>query len=233
MKAILRIKRFDPEKDRKAYSQDYEIDVQEGTTVLDGLLQVRGEQDGTLAFRRSCRSAICGSCSMMINKMAGLACYTQVQELRSKIITLEPLRGYQVIRDLVVDMEPFFAKLRAVMPYMVHKTPTSDREVPQTQEEHRLLSEAITCILCGSCSASCPRYWHDENYLGPAALLKAYRFVIDSRDEAEEERLAIVNDPSGVFRCRKIFNCVEACPKKINSTEAITALSRKILSKKF
>ena len=233
MKVTFRIQRFDPERDRKPYFQDFQVDVQGGTTVLDGLTQIRAEMDGSLSFRRSCRSAICGSCAMIINKAAGLACYTQVQDLKATVVTLEPLRGFPLIKDLVVDMEEFFAKLHAILPYLRRTSPVPDREIPQSPDEHKLIADAINCILCGSCTASCPRAWSDPKYLGPAALLKAYRFVFDSRDEAEEDRLDIVNDPSGLWRCRTIFNCVEACPKSLNPTEAITALRRKVLAKKI
>ena len=224
-KYAFRVFRYDPEKGPRPRYETFELDVAKGMTVLDCLQAIKATLDGTLAFRRSCRSAICGSCAMNINGKNDLACHLQVAGLPGRRVTIDPLPGYPVIRDLVVDMEEFYRSLDKVMPWLVRRSPFPDRELPQSPEERDRIDLAVNCILCGSCTSSCPSFWFNPDYLAPGALLKAFRFIFDSRDEAKGERLALIDSPRGVWRCRTIFNCEEACPKLLRPNEAI-ALQR-------
>ncbi|MCL5037399.1 MAG: succinate dehydrogenase iron-sulfur subunit [Chloroflexi bacterium] len=221
-----KIHRFNPEKDEKPYFQEYRFEVESGWSILDSLNHIKWNIDSSLNFRRSCRSGICGSCAMRVNGENALACETQVKNVKGSKIKIEPLPGLAVMRDLVVDMEPFFEGLKKVMPYFVTKDSPPDKEWLQSPEDRKKLDEPIKCILCACCTASCPSFWFDDKYVGPAALVKSYRFVFDSRDQAREERLDIVNDREGLWRCHTIFNCVEACPKDINCTQAIAELKK-------
>lgn len=229
MKVKVRILRFDPEKDSKPYWQQFEVDAEPTDRVLDVLHRIRDEQDGTLAFRRSCGHGICGSDAMVINGKNQLACKTLVKGLNQPI-TIEPLRGFRVIKDLVVDMEPFFAKYRAVMPYLINDEPLPKTERLQSPQELERFDETTKCILCACCTTSCPVFWANSQYLGPAALVAAHRFVFDSRDRAAYQRLQIVAQYGGVFTCRTTFNCVDACPRGINVTKAILELRKAILT---
>jgi succinate dehydrogenase / fumarate reductase iron-sulfur subunit len=193
-------------------------------TVLDCLQEIKSNMDGTLSFRRSCRSAICGSCAMNINGKNDLACHLQVASLGAKAVTVNPLPGYPLIKDLVVDMEEFYQSLRKVLPWLVRRSPFPDRELPQSPEERDKIDSAVNCILCGSCTSSCPSFWFNTGYLAPGALLKAYRFIFDSRDEAGRERLELVDEKNGIWRCHTIFNCEESCPKSLRPNEAIAQL---------
>jgi succinate dehydrogenase / fumarate reductase iron-sulfur subunit len=214
---------------REHYTQEFEVEAMRGQSVLDCLNEIRWTQDGTLAFRRSCRSGICGSCAMTINGMSRLACETQVMTLGSSTITVEPLKGFRVIKDLVVDIDPIAEKLLAVKPYLITKTPPpTDQERLQSPADRAKLDGLYECILCGACTASCPSFWADEEYLGPHALLKAYRFIADSRDEGARDHFEALDDRRGLWRCHTIFNCVEACPKSLNPTKAIAALKREL-----
>jgi succinate dehydrogenase / fumarate reductase iron-sulfur subunit len=227
MKKVFRIMRYDPEKDSKPRYVDYEVDVNEEMTVLDVLHEIKAKQDGSLSFRRSCRSAICGSCGMNIGGKNRLACNTQVVKLKKDIITVRPLNGFRIIKDLVVDFDTFFRKLEKVIPYMISKTPPPEKERLQSPEDFKKFEQFTLCILCGSCTSSCPSLWFNSEYLGPAAFVKAYRFYADSRDEGKEERLEAVSDEStGVWRCHVIFNCFDACPKSIDTTYAINQLKK-------
>ena len=229
---LFRIFRYDPEKDEgtKGRVQEYKVDVQEGWTLLDVLVHIKWFMDGTLTFRRACSHGICGSCGMTINGKNGLACETQIKDLGTQVITVEPLRGFRVIKDLVVDMEPFYDKLYAVKPYLIAYTPPpTDGERFQSPEDRRLLDGKYECLLCGCCTSSCPTYWADKDFLGPCALLKAAKFSLDSRDEGWAERVNAIDDKHGIWRCHTIFNCVEACPKELNPTRAIVELRRMTL----
>jgi succinate dehydrogenase / fumarate reductase iron-sulfur subunit len=230
-----RVKRFDPDGgERKRYTQEYKIEVMKGQSVLDCLNEIRWKQDGSLTFRRSCKSGICGSCAMTINGVNRLACETQVLALGSSTITVEPLKGFAVIKDLAVDIDPMVEKLLAVKPYLITKTPPpSDAERIQSPAERARLDGLYECILCGACTSSCPSFWADERYLGPHAFLKAYRFIADSRDDAPGEHLDALDDKHGLWRCHTIFNCVEACPKSLNPTKAIEALRRELVKEKI
>ncbi len=221
---VLRVFRYTP-GNRPAGFVDYELDVPKGATVLDSLFQIKHEIDGSLSFRCSCRSAICGSCAMTINDANRLACKTQVASL-GRVVKVEPLTGYSVIKDLVVDMDAFWRQYRSIKPYLMGKPSPPDKEWIQSAEERSVLDEPAKCIMCGACSSSCPVIWTDERYLGPATLLKIWRFVADPRDEGGEERLGMVNNEFGVWRCHTIFRCVDSCPKEINPTVAIENLRR-------
>ncbi len=234
-KITFRINRFNPDDDRRGhYVQEYQVDAEKGQTVLDCLNQVKWKQDGSLTFRRSCRSGICGSCGMTINGVNRLACETQTLALKTDTVVVEPLRGYPVIKDLVVDIDSMVEGLMAVKPYMIsHSPPPTDQERFQSQEERDKLDGLYECILCGCCTSSCPSFWSDKSYVGPHALLKAYRFVVDSRDEGAREHLEPVDDKHGLWRCHTIFNCVEACPKDLNPTEAISELKKELVKSKI
>jgi succinate dehydrogenase / fumarate reductase iron-sulfur subunit len=233
-KRRFKIFRYRPETNGQPHYQEYEVDAPRGSTVLDALNEIKWTRDGTLTYRRSCRHGICGSCAMTINGANMLACEAQVNTLKRDPIVVEPLRSFSVIKDLVVDMDGFFDKLFLVKPFLVVKTPPpTDKERYQSPEDRKLLDGAYECILCGACTSSCPSFWADKEFLGPAALLKAYRFIFDTRDEGVEERLSILDNKHGLWRCHTIFNCMEACPKGLNPTWAIGELKKKVLSEKF
>jgi len=223
----LKIFRFDPENaGLGTHYQTYTVKTEPGMTVLEALFDILDNQDGTLAFRYSCRWGICGSCAVSLNGKCRLACNTQVSDY-SGTLTIEPLPGLDIIKDIVVDLEPFFDNYRKIKPYLVPKG-TPDKENIQMQEDVNLIEPHVKCILCAICEASCPVSWTSrEKYIGPMALTKVYRFNRDTRDSGGKERLEIVGDETGVWRCRTIFRCTEYCPKKIPITEAIQFLKRR------
>jgi succinate dehydrogenase / fumarate reductase, iron-sulfur subunit len=223
----LKIYRRDPDLDKAPRHQAYRIELQPGLTVLMALYHVLENVDKTIAFRASCRSAVCGSCGMQINGRNRLACETQLSTLGDEV-WIEPLPHLPVLKDLVVDMTTFWDKYARVRPYLIAaKNP--ERERLQSPAERKRLDEFIDCILCACCHSSCSLDWWDKEYLGPAALAKMYRFMIDSRDEGEIERLKMVADEEGVFRCHTLFNCTEECPKQISPTQAIQMMKKRIL----
>ena len=216
--------RYNPDKDAKPYMQDIEVEV-DATDVklLDALVKLKAVDD-TLSFRRSCREGICGSDAMNINGKNGLACVTDLRSLKQPI-TLRPLPGLPVIRDLIVDMTQFFKQYHSIKPYLINDTPAPDRERYQSPEDREKLDGLYECILCACCSTSCPSFWwNPDKYVGPAGLLAAYRFIIDSRDEATSERLDNLNDPYRLFRCHTIMNCTDVCPKGLNPAKAIDSI---------
>ena len=224
----IKVLRYQPETDEKPRWQKFELSVEDDSTMLDVLNQIHWEMDGTLAYRRSCRSSICGSCAMKVNGRNVLACETPIHRFGRRL-KIEPLSGFDIIKDLVVDMEDFFAKLQRIKSYLILKKPLPDKEFVQTPAQLEEIGESTLCILCAACSSACPSFWPNQDYLGPAALLKAYRFVFDSRDDGADERLDIVNDKNGIWRCHTIFNCMEACPKKIKITEYLSRLKVKVV----
>jgi succinate dehydrogenase / fumarate reductase iron-sulfur subunit len=231
MRAAFTVQRFYPSLHEGASWSEYEVELEEGATVLEALELIKDQQDGSLTFRRSCRSAICGSCAMHINGRQALACKTQVKGEMEKYgqVKLQPLPTFRVIRDLVVDMEPFWQKLKAVKPWLIADPaePEPERERLMSRQALAKLEAPSTCILCAVCYSDCPIEGQDWPYLGPAALLRAYRFVEDPRDRGTAERMAIVASEQGIWRCRTVFNCAEACPKGINGTVMIQALKRR------
>ncbi len=215
------IYRYNPESDRRPRMQGYELDEDCGAIMLlDALLLIK-QQDDSLSFRRSCREGVCGSDAMNINGRNGLACITPLRELR-RPIAVRPLPGLPVIRDLVIDLSQFYAQYRAVKPWLINRDPVPEIERLQSPEERDRLDGLYECILCACCSTSCPSFWwNPDRFLGPAALLQAYRFLADSRDQATGERLHELEDPYRLFRCHSIMNCTEVCPKELNPTRAI------------
>jgi succinate dehydrogenase / fumarate reductase iron-sulfur subunit len=226
------IYRFDPEKDEVPYMQDTRIELPEGRDpmVLHVLEDLKA-QDPTLTFRRSCREGVCGSDGINMNGRNGLACITPVSEVakRGKLV-LRPLPGLPVIRDLVIDMSQFYKQYEKVQPYLINDTPPPAQERLQTPEDRAELDGLYECILCACCSTACPSFWwNPDKFIGPAGLLQAYRFLADSRDTATDERLAALDDPFSVFRCRGIMNCVSVCPKGLNPTRAIGKIRTMLL----
>jgi succinate dehydrogenase / fumarate reductase iron-sulfur subunit len=233
MKRTFRIWRSNPDDSKSGAFKEYEVEVQPAWTVLDALNEIKWRQDGSLAFRRSCRHGICGSCAMTINGKNDLACELQVSACKGAVITVEPLRAFPVLRDLVVDQSDFFARYESVKPWLIcSKQSPTDKERLQSPEDRKLIDGTWECILCGACTSSCPVYWSSQQFLGPAAMLKAYRYVFDTRDEGLEERLQTLDNKHGLWRCHTIFNCVEACPKALNPTEAIVKLRRRVLAER-
>jgi len=221
-----RIYRYDPEKKAEPAFKEYKLACDPMERILTALNRIKWEQDGSVSYRRSCGHAICGSCGMTIQGASRLACRTLVKDIPGDVITVEPLKGFAVVKDLVVDMDHFYHNLRAVLPYFVNTSPKPAKERLQSPKEQEVIDDPAKCILCGCCTSSCPSYWKNESYLGPAALLKAWRFVGDTRDEAAAERLDAVNGSNGVWRCHTIFNCMEACPKEIDIPAALSKLKR-------
>lgn len=222
--------RYDPDKDKEAYFQTYQVELRRpGYLMLDALNQIKWEQDPTLTYRRSCREGVCGSDGLNVNGVNMLSCMTKVDDLQSDHIIVQPLPGMNVMRDLVTDVDDFFNKFITVKPYLIRKSPNPDKEIYQSPEDRKHLDGLYECILCGCCSSSCPSYWADKKYLGPNAFLRAWRYIVDSRDEGAEERLPMLNDKHGVWRCHTIYNCVEACPKELNPTEAIMNIRKLLL----
>ena len=230
MQITLKIKRYQPEKNPKAYFDTFTLEGQPTDRILDLLENVRGYQDGSLAFRRSCAHGVCGSDAMRINGRNRLACKVLVRDLKASEITLEPLLGLPVIKDLVVDMEPFFAHYRKVMPYLVNDEPlpADGKERLQSPQQQERIDDTTKCILCAACTTACPPFWSNREYVGPAALVNAHRFLFDSRDRATDQRLEILNDQDGVWRCRTAFNCTEACPREIHVTSAIAEVKNAV-----
>ncbi|MEO8251091.1 MAG: succinate dehydrogenase iron-sulfur subunit [Chloroflexota bacterium] len=232
MEVQLRILRFDPERDASPHWEAYTVPAEPSDRVLDLLHQVKWYQDGSLTFRRSCAHGVCGSDAMLINGRNRLACEYLVKDAGSAI-SVEPVRGSPVIKDLLIDLDGFWEKYRSVMPYLVNDDlPEDGRERRQSQEERDRFEDTSKCILCGACTTACPSFWANPDYVGPAAIVNAHRFIFDSRDQAAEERLEIMADADGVWRCRTIFNCVEACPRGINITRAIMEVTRQIESRR-
>ncbi len=215
------IYRYDPDKDARPYMQDYEVALEPtDRMLLDALVRIK-MQDDSLAFRRSCREGVCGSDAININGRNGLACITKIAELPQHV-TLRPLPGLPVIRDLIVDMTQFFKQYHSIEPYLVNHEAPPERERLQSPAEREELNGLYECILCACCSTSCPSFWwNPDKFVGPAGLLQAYRFIADSRDQATSERLDDLEDPYRLFRCHSIMNCVDACPKGLNPTRAI------------
>jgi succinate dehydrogenase / fumarate reductase iron-sulfur subunit len=224
----LRIRRFNPEVDQQPHLETYQVPADPMDRVLDLLHWVKWNLDGSLTFRRSCAHGICGSDAMLINGTNRLACKVLVREVGDQV-TVEPLRGLPVAKDLLVDMEPFFASYREVLPYLINDQPAPDAERRQSQQERERFDDTTKCILCAACTTSCPVYWADGKYVGPAAIVNAHRFIFDSRDQGAAQRLTVLNDKEGVWRCRTTFNCTDACPRGIKVTQAIQEVKRALL----
>ncbi|MFT4039960.1 MAG: succinate dehydrogenase iron-sulfur subunit [Thermomicrobiales bacterium] len=228
MEYTFRIKRYDPDVDVKPYFKEYQLELEETDRVLDGLNAIKWDLDGTLTYRRSCAHGVCGSDAVRINGRNFLACKTLMKEFGKKI-TVEPLIGYKVVKDLVVDMDPFFEGYKSVKPYLIAGEAPVGEERRQSQEQLERFENATKCILCAACTTSCPITWTNESFVGPAAIVNAARFIYDSRDEGAMDRLRILNTQSGVWRCRTVFNCTEACPREIEVTKTIEDVKRTLL----
>ncbi|MBK8022701.1 MAG: succinate dehydrogenase iron-sulfur subunit [Chloroflexi bacterium] len=225
MEVTFRIRRFNPEVPgkNKPYWQEFVVkDVDPTDRVLELLHRIKWEQDGTLTLRRACAHGVCGSDAMRINGVNRLACKVLAKDVGERI-QIEPILGLPVLKDLIVDMEPFFEHYRSVMPYFINDTPvpSNGRERLQTQEDREKFDDTTKCILCAACTTSCPSFWANGKYVGPAAIVQAHRFIFDTRDEGSKERLNILAEPDGVWRCRTIYNCTPACPRDIQVTRAI------------
>jgi succinate dehydrogenase / fumarate reductase iron-sulfur subunit len=229
----LKIFRFDPQKDKEPYYQSFEVEADPLDRILDCLNRIRWEQDPTLSFRWSCGHGVCGSDGMRINGICGLPCQKLVRNFNEEIL-IEPLPVFKVIKDLIVDLGPFFEKYHSIKPYLITKTPPPDQERIQSADQQRLFEEAIRCILCACCTASCPvnQKKETEAYVGPAALVRAFRYLFDSRDEASAERIALLNQKDGVWGCQTKWKCTEVCPKGIPVTKQIGQIKKRIYDAK-
>src|SRR6187399_1679479 len=233
----VKILRFNPEIDDEAHWESYHVPALPTDRVLNLLSAIKNYVDGTLSFRRSCAHGVCGSDAMQINGINRLACKVLVKDLLAKegketVVTVAPIKGLPTMKDLYVDMEPFFEAYRAVKPYLIAYGNEPTRERIQSQADRDRFDDTTKCILCAACTSSCPVYWNDGSYFGPAAIVNAHRFIFDSRDEGSEQRLEILNDREGVWRCRTTFNCTDACPRGIQVTKAIQEVKRALLFKR-
>ena len=226
--------RYNPEDGGDPRMQDYHVDVKPSAKMLlEALVQIKDEVDDSLSFRRSCREGICGSDGMNINGKNGLACITPLAGIRQPV-TIRPLPGLPVIRDLIVDMSQFFKQYRSVRPYLLSDDQPPQRERLQGPADRAELDGLYECILCACCSTSCPSFWwNPDKFVGPAGLLQAYRFIADSRDSRINERIDNLEDPYRLFRCHTIMNCVDACPKGLNPTKAIGKIKEIMLKRSF
>ncbi len=234
---ILKIRRFDPERDAEPHWERYEVPLAPGDRLLDALHFVKWNLDGSLTFRRSCGQGTCGSDAVRVNGSNRLACKVLVADLADlnvagAEITVEPIKGLPVHKDLLVDMEPFFDSYRAVQPWLAGDGHEPTRERLQSSAERERFDDTTKCILCAACTSACPVFWNDGAYVGPAAIVAAHRFVFDSRDAGAEERFEILSDRDGVWRCRTTFNCTEACPQGIAVTQAIQEVRRALIARR-
>ena len=232
MKVTFKIRRYNPEMDKEAHYETYQVEVEPTDRVLDGLNYIKWNIDGTFSYRRSCAHGVCGSDAMRINGVNRLACKVLIKDVKQPIV-IEPLLGLKVIKDIIVDMEPFFEKYRLMKPYLINNDPPGVTERLQSQEDVEVFEEATKCILCAACTTSCPSFWANGEYIGPAAIVAAYRWIFDTRDQAIAERLDIVDKETGVWRCRTIFNCIDACPREINITRAIGKIKKELMFNKM
>lgn len=220
-------------KGEKPRFTSYPVQALPGLTVLSALLRIRNELDGGIAFRYSCRSAVCGSCAMVMNGVIGLACRTQVAALGGETVILEPLPNFEIIKDLVVDLTPFWAMYESIQPWLIRKEPYPPGEISQSEAERDSIDQFVNCILCAACYGACPVIARDPEYLGPAALAKLERFILDSRDERPISFLENVNNEKGVWGCDTLLKCIEACPKDVRPTDGIVGLRKSLLKYKF
>ena len=232
MALTLKIRRYNPEVSPDPWWDEFQVKMEPTDRLLDALHEVKWRQDGTLALRRSCAHGVCGSDAMLINGRNALACKVLVQDVAPKA-TIEPIRGLTVLKDLIVDMDPFFDGYKSVLPFLVNDSGEPERERLQSPEERARYDDTTKCILCAACTTSCPIFWGDDEDVGPAAIVNAHRFIFDSRDQGGRERLKILSEKTGVFRCRTTFNCTDACPRGIQVTKAIQEVKRSILFDRF
>ncbi len=230
-KMTFAISRYNPEDNKPVHIQEYELETSKikGAMLLNALETIKEILDPTLKFRRSCGEGVCGSDGMNINGRNGLACITKLRDLPNRVV-LNPLPGFPIICDLIVDMTQFFTQYEKVKPYLQNSNPPPETERLQSPDERARLDGLYECILCACCTSSCPSYWwNPEKFIGPAGLLNAYRFIADSRDTETAARLEALKDPYSAFRCRTIMNCADVCPKGLNPSEAIAKIRRDML----
>ncbi len=225
-----KIFRFDPQADPGPYFKHYNVQAEPEERILDCLNRIKWEQDGTLSYRMSCAHGVCGSDGMKINGTCRLACQAIVKDFQCPEVVLEPLPGFKVLKDLVVDIDPFLEGIKSLRPYLIASAPP-EKERIQTPEEGKKVQEAIRCILCACCTASCPVNWIREKYIGPAALVWAFRYIFESRDQELLERLKQVDHPDGAWGCVNHFECTRVCPKEIPVTRSINLIKREIEKK--
>jgi succinate dehydrogenase / fumarate reductase iron-sulfur subunit len=231
MRIVLRIRRFHPETDPAPHDGDYPLEIEPTASILDALIRVKSEQDGSLSFRRSCGHGVCGSDAMVIAGVERLACKTLVRDVakgESPVVTVEPLRHLPVQNDLMVDQREFFDRYRSVKPFLINEEAAGGRERIQSQAERAAFDDTTSCILCGACYSSCPVFEKNTAYLGPAALVSAARFVFDSRDRGLADRMTVLDDPNGAWACENHFTCTRVCPREIKVTKNINATKREI-----
>jgi succinate dehydrogenase / fumarate reductase, iron-sulfur subunit len=232
MEYHINIKRFNPEQDPKPHWEEYTVQADPNNLLLDALINIKGHHDGTLTLRYSCGHGICGSDAMVINRQTRLACKTVLKHVAARPevpIFVEPMRSFPVIKDLVVDMRLFYEKYYSIQPFLINDSPPPSTERLQSPKERERFDETTRCILCGACTGSCPTFWANKEYVAPAAIVQAHRFIFDSRDEATQERLTLLGQEGGVFTCRSIYNCSEACPRDIDVVKAINEVRQAIL----
>jgi succinate dehydrogenase / fumarate reductase iron-sulfur subunit len=234
MSYIFKILRFNPDLSTEVHYDTFKKGYPRGTTVLEALLDIQETEDDSLAFRFSCRSAVCGSCGMLINGVPVLACRTQLTNLMGDQVLIEPLPNMELIKDLIVDMQPFWGAYQRVEPWLqVNGNPEPEKERLQSPQDVKKLDPYINCILCACCYGSCPVLGHEDEYLGPAAIAKLFRFMRDSRDQRGAQFLKRVDNQRGLWACHTIFRCVDACPKDIRPTDTIEALRRELVLYRF
>jgi succinate dehydrogenase / fumarate reductase, iron-sulfur subunit len=229
-----KILRYDAKEPEEGLSFSfYQIKVLSGLTVLAVLMRIRDEIDGTLSFRSSCRSAVCGSCAMVINGKIDLACRTQVASFGDETIIIEPLPNFEIIKDLVVDLTPFWAMYEKIKPWLARKHPDPEKEIPQSEEERNRIDQFVNCILCASCYGACPVLARNPDYMGPHAFAKLQRFMLDSRDERPIRSLEEINNEGGVWGCDTLLRCIDACPKDVRPTDSIVGLRKELIKHKL
>ncbi len=227
MQLEIRILRYNKEWSNRSHWDVFEVEAEPDDRILDVLQEIRSNHDGSLAYRKSCAHGVCGSDAMIINGENQLACQVLVKEVSSPI-KIEPIRGLPVLKDLIVDMNDFFDSYKKILPFLISDEPDSNRERLQSQEDVDRIEDTTKCILCAACTTSCPVFWTSDSFIGPASLVNAHRFIFDSRDKGNKQRLEILKDVNGAFRCRTAFNCTSACPRGIKVTEAIEEVKREI-----
>ncbi len=236
MQVTLKVKRFDPEAENAApYQETFPLEIEDHFTVLDSLIKVREEVDESLALRCSCRASICGSCAMRVNGHARLACKTRITSVidQNGAVQVEPAGNLPVVKDLVVDMEPFWSKVRDIQPWMQPQGPEPEQEYVVPNEAMQHLTGVMGCIMCGACVSDCTVLEVDKSFLGPAALAKAYRFVADPRDDADQSRFTLYNEPGGMWDCTRCFECVQVCPKGVAPMDRIMGIRERAMEAGF
>ena len=232
-----KVYRYNPDDDQNPHLDTYEVDMAScGPMVLDALIKIKNEIDPTLTFRRSCREGVCGSCAMNIGGINTLACTCATEDVTAdEEVAVYPLPHLPVVKDLIADLSNFYAQYASIKPWLQSKTPAPpDAERPQSHADRKKIDGLYECILCACCSTSCPSYWwNDDRYLGPAALLQSYRWLIDSRDESTGERLDDLEDPFRLYRCHTIMNCAKACPKGLNPAKAIAEIKKMMVARRM